>query len=93
MANHCQKYSLLLDYFFELFSVQVLIQVCMWIVPNAKFTLFNVVVIVINVIVVILCLGLKAQVPPLSLSVLILYGNMEQNGEVAHVCIHPTSMD
>jgi hypothetical protein len=41
------------DEFFELFSAQLLIQDHAWIVTDAKFILFN--VVIINVIVIILC--------------------------------------
>ena len=53
MVNRCHKHSLFENQFFELFSIQVLIQYCVWIVHDAKFILF-VVVVVINITVVIL---------------------------------------
>lgn len=47
-----ENFPLFQDQFFELFSVQVLIQYYAWIVPNAKFVSFN--VVVSNVTIVIL---------------------------------------
>ena len=62
----------------------------MWIVPDAKIVMFNVVV-VISVTVVVLRSGFIAQALPLSLSVLILFGNIKQLTKLHMSIFFPTS--